>query len=102
MNERLHFKKNSVHEGSQQSPDSLLWRIGNSRQSIFKTVLKTFGLKHPQFVVLVKAGRLTRKGDLVSQMAIRQIARLDPETNSQNAKNKDSDELFQKLTFESK
>lgn len=83
MGERFSFKKMSVHEGPKQSPGFLLWHISTSWRSSIEAVLKTFGLTHPQFVVLAATGWLTRNGELVTQGAVGKMAGLDPNTNSQ-------------------
>jgi hypothetical protein len=79
----LNFKKISVHEGSKQSPGFLLWHISTSWRSSVETVLKAFGLTHPQFVVLATTGWLTSNGELATQAAIGKMAGLDPNTASQ-------------------
>lgn len=83
MSERPNFKKISVHEGPKQSPGFLLWHISTSWRSSIETVLKTFGLTHPQFVVLATTGWLTKNGELTNQAAIGKMAGLDPNTTSQ-------------------
>lgn len=96
MSERLHFKKISVHEGPKQSPGFLLWHISTSWRSSIEAVLKTFGLTHPQFVVLATTGWLTRNGDFVSQVAIGRMAGLDPNTNSQILKGLEQKSLIKR------
>lgn len=83
MSERPNFKEISIHEGPKQSPGFLLWHISTSWRSSLEAILKTFGLTHPQFVVLATTGWLTRNGDFVSQVVIGRMAGLDPNTNSQ-------------------
>lgn len=83
MSERPNFKKISVHEGPKQSPGFLLWHISTSWRSSIEAALKTFGLTHPQFVVLATTGWLTRNGELATQAAIGKMAGLDPNTTSQ-------------------
>ncbi len=83
MNERPNFKEISVHEGPKQSPGFLLWHVSTSWRSSLEAVLKTFGLTHPQFVVLASTGWLTRNGELATQVAIGKLAGLDPNTISQ-------------------
>ncbi|HEV8052629.1 MAG TPA: MarR family transcriptional regulator [Parachlamydiaceae bacterium] len=83
MTERPNFKKVSVHEGPKQSPGFLLWHVSTSWRSAIETVLKAFGLTHPQFVVLATTGWLTRNGELATQAAIGRMAGLDPNTTSQ-------------------
>ena len=83
MSEGLNFKKISIHEGPKQSPGFLLWHISTSWRSSIEAVLKTFGLTHPQFVVLATTGWLTRNGELTTQIAIGKLAGLDPNTTSQ-------------------
>ena len=83
MSERPNFKKISVHEGPKQSPGFLLWHISTSWRSSIEAVLKTFGLTHPQFVVLATTGWLTKNGELTNQAAIGKMAGLDPNTTSQ-------------------
>jgi DNA-binding MarR family transcriptional regulator len=83
VSERPNFKEISIHEGPKQSPGFLLWHISTSWRSAIEAVLKTFGLTHPQFVVLATTGWLTRNRDLTTQAAIGKMAGLDPNTNSQ-------------------
>jgi DNA-binding MarR family transcriptional regulator len=83
MNERPNFKEISIHESPKQSPGFLLWHISTSWRSSIEAVLKTFGLTHPQFVVLATTGWLTRNGELTTQVAIGKLAGLDPNTTSQ-------------------
>lgn len=96
MSERFNFKKISVHEGPKQSPGFLLWHISTSWRSSIEAVLKTFGLTHPQFVVLATTGWLTRNGDFVSQVAIGRMAGLDPNTNSQILKGLEQKSLIKR------
>lgn len=90
------FKKISVHEGPKQSPGFLLWHISTSWRSAVEAVLKTFGLTHPQFVVLATTGWLTRNGDLITQVATGKMAGLDPNTNSQIIKGLEKKNLIQR------
>lgn len=83
MHEKIEFKKISIHEGPKQSPGFLLWHISTSWRSSIESVLKALGLTHPQFVVLATTGWLTRKGELITQVAIGKMAGLDPNTTSQ-------------------
>lgn len=83
MNKQLDFEKISVHEGPKQSPGFLLWHISTTWRSAIEEVLKTWGLTHPQFVVLATTGWLTRHGDRITQITIGNMAGLDPNTNSQ-------------------
>src|SRR3990167_2798302 len=96
MSENLNFKKISVHEGPKQSPGFLLWHISTSWRSRIETVLKTFGLTHPQFVVLATIGWLTKTGDSVTQIAIGKMAGLDPNTTSQILKGLEIKELIKR------
>src|SRR5579863_8953745 len=83
MSERPNFKEISIHEGPKQSPGFLLWHISTSWRSSIEAVLKTFGLTHPQFVILATTGWLTRNGEPATQVAIGKMAGLDPNTTSQ-------------------
>lgn len=83
MSKRCDFSHISMHEGPKQSPGFLLWHISTAWRKSIESTLKPFGLTHPQFVVLAATGWLTRKGELVSQVAIGTMAGLDPNTNSQ-------------------
>lgn len=96
MTERSNFKEISIHEGPKQSPGFLLWHISTSWRSAIETVLKTFGLTHPQFVVLATTGWLTRNGDLTTQAAIGKMAGLDPNTASQIIKGLEQKELIKR------
>lgn len=83
MKKKANFKEISTHEGPQQSPGFLLWHISTSWRSHIETILKTFSLTHPQFVILATTGWLTRNGDLITQVSIGKMAGLDPNTTSQ-------------------
>lgn len=83
MNERPNVKEISIHEGPKQSPGFLLWHISTSWRSSIEAVLKTFGITHPQFVILATTGWLTRNAELTTQAAIGRMAGLDPNTTSQ-------------------
>lgn len=96
MSAKLNFKKISIHEGPKQSPGFLLWHISTSWRSRIEAVLKTFGLTHPQFVVLAATGWLTRNGDFVSQAVIGRAAGLDPNTNSQILKGLENKSLIKR------
>lgn len=97
MSERPNFKKISVHEGPKQSPGFLLWHVSTSWRSSIEAALKTFGLTHPQFVVLATTGWLTRNGDPVTQVAIGKMAGLDPNTNSQIIKGLEQKDLIKRV-----
>lgn len=97
MNEKPNFKKISIHKGPKQSPGFLLWHISTSWRSSVETVLKTFGLTHPQFVVLATTGWLTRSGDPINQATIGKMAGLDPNTNSQILKGLEKKELIKRI-----
>ncbi len=96
MSERTNFKKISVHEGPKQSPGFLLWHISTSWRSSIETILKIFGLTHPQFVVLAATGWLTRNGDNITQVVIGKMASLDPNTNSQILKGLEQKNLIKR------
>ena len=90
MSEQVNFKKISIHSGPKQSSGFLLWHVSTSWRSSIENILKTFGLTHPQFVVLATTGWLTRNGDSVTQVMIGKMAGLDPNTNSQIIKGLES------------
>ena len=96
MSERPNFKEISVYEGPKQSPGFLLWHISTSWRSSIEIILKTFGLTHPQFVILATTGWLTRNGDLTTQAAIGKMAGLDPNTTSQIIKGLEQKELIRR------
>ena len=96
MSERPNFKEISIHEGPKQSLGFLLWHISTSWRSSIEAVLKTFGLTHPQFVILATTGWLTRNGDSVTQVAVGKMAGLDPNTNSQIIKGLEQKELIKR------
>src|ERR1700733_12340966 len=97
MSETLNFEKISVHDTPKQSPGFLLWHISISWRSSIESVLKGLGLTHPQFVVLVTVGWLTKNGDLITQVAIGKMAALDPNTNSQIIKGLEQKQLIQRV-----
>lgn len=97
MNERVNFKKISIHEGPKQSPGFLLWHISTSWRNAIETILKNFELTHPQFVVLATTGRLTRNGELATQAAIGKLAALDPNTTSQVLKGLEQKKLIERI-----
>jgi len=98
MGDPLNFKKISVHEGPKQSPGFLLWHISTSWRSSIESVLKTFGLTHPQFVILATTGWLTRNGAFATQAAIGKMAGLDPNTTSQIIKGLEKKDLIKRET----
>lgn len=73
----------SVHDAPEKSPGFLLWHISTTWRRSIEIALTTFGLTHPQFVVLATLGWLSRNSDQVTQIAIGTMAGLDPNTNSQ-------------------
>ncbi len=83
MSKKLNFKKISIHTGPKQSPGFLLWHVSTSWRYSIETILKTFKLTHPQFVVLATTGWLTKNGELATQIMIGKMAGLDPNTTSQ-------------------
>jgi DNA-binding MarR family transcriptional regulator len=97
MSIRPDFKKISIHSGPKQSPGFLLWHVSTSWRSSIEAVLKTFGLTHPQFVVLATTGWLTKNGDFATQVMIGKIAGLDPNTNSQVIKGLEKKEFIVKI-----
>jgi DNA-binding MarR family transcriptional regulator len=97
MSDGLNFNKISAHQGPKQSPGFLLWHISTSWRSSVETVLKTFSLTHPQFVVLATTGWLTRNGELATQAAIGKLAGLDPNTASQILKGLEQKELIERM-----
>lgn len=88
--------KITLYEGPKQSPGFLLWHVSTSWRSSIEAVLKTFGLTHPQFVILAATGWLTRKGDSTTQAAIGKMAGLDPNTTSQIIKGLEAKELIKR------
>lgn len=96
MSKQPNFKEISVYEGPKQSPGFLLWHISTSWRSSLEIVLKTFGLTHPQFVILATTGWLVRNGDLTTQAAIGKMAGLDPNTTSQIIKGLEQKELIKR------
>lgn len=95
MSERPNFKEINIHEGSKQSTGFLLWHISTSWRTSIESVLKTFDLTHPQFVVLATKGWLTRNRELTTQ-AIGKLAQLDPNTSSQIIKGLEQKELIKR------
>lgn len=77
------FKKISVHEGPEDSPGFLLWRVSTAWRREIEAVLKPLELTHPQFVVLASTAWLTKESGRVSQAEIGRQAGLDPNTTSQ-------------------
>lgn len=96
MSGRPDFKKISIHSGPKQSPGFLLWHVSTSWRSSIEAVLKTFGLTHPQFVVLATTGWLTKNGDFATQVMIGKMAGLDPNTNSQVIKGLEEKEFIER------
>jgi len=97
MNERVNFKKISIHEGPKQSPGFLLWHISTSWRSAIEAILKNFELTHPQFVVLATTGWLTRNGELATQATIGKLAALDPNTTSQVLKGLEQKKMIERI-----
>lgn len=83
MVKKIDFTGLSVHEGPEDSPGYLLWRVSVRWRRAIETVLKPLGLTHPQFVILATIGWLTRAGGMASQAEIGRHAGLDPNTTSQ-------------------
>jgi DNA-binding MarR family transcriptional regulator len=83
MSKKLHFETISVHDTPKQSPGFLLWSVSTSWRASIEALLKTFGLTHPQFVVLATTGWLTKEGASATQAAIGRMAALDRNTISQ-------------------
>ncbi len=83
MSKSFDFENLSVHEGPNQSPGFLLWRVSNLWRRSIEDILKAIGLTHPQFVVLATTAWLTKNGESTSQTAIGQMANIDPNTISQ-------------------
>ena len=79
----MNFNKISRFEKPEESIGFLIWRISTAWRTSLELVLKPLSLTHPQFVMLAVLGWMTRKGDLVSQAAVAQMAGLDPNTASQ-------------------
>ena len=79
----IDFRHLSVHEGPEDSPGFLLWRINMHWRTAIEGVLKPLGLTHPQFVVLATTGWLTRDKKPISQIDIARQAGIDPNTTSQ-------------------
>ena len=96
MNETVDFKQISVHEGPEQSPGFLLWRISTSWRTSIEAVLKTLGLTHPQFVILAATGWLTMESKSTNQVTIGKMAGLDPNTTSQIIKGLEEKELIKR------
>ena len=82
MNKNSNFKEINVHDTPDHSPGFLLWQISTAWRGSIELMLKSMNLTHPQFVILVALGWLTRKGDRVTQAAIGKMAGLDPNTVS--------------------
>ena len=83
MNKEVNLKKISRFKTPEESPGYLLWRVSTLWRGTIEAVLKPLNLTHPQFVVLVSLGWLTREGDKVSQADVGKAAGLDPNTTSQ-------------------
>ncbi len=93
----MNIEELTVHDTPKQSPGFLLWHISTSWRRLIESILKPLGLTHPQFVVLATTGWLTRKGDLVTQIAIGKLAGLDPNTNSQIIKGLEKKGLIKRI-----
>lgn len=98
MSKKIEFKHISIHEGPEQSPGYLLWRISTSWRSSIENTLKSLSLTHPQFVVLATLGWLTRNGDKVNQLTVGNLAGLDPNTTSQILRGLEKKKLIQRQT----
>ena len=79
----IDFQKMTVYEGPKDSPGYLLWTVFMQWRTAIEAVLKPLDLTHPQFVVLVTTGWLTKKGEVTTQAAVARQAELDPNTTSQ-------------------
>lgn len=96
MGEKVDFEEISLHKTPKTSPGYLLWHVSTTWRTSIESVLRVFGLTHPQFVVLATAGWLTRNGECVTQVAIGRIAGLDPNTNSQIIKGLEQKKLIKR------
>jgi DNA-binding MarR family transcriptional regulator len=90
----IDFEAISIYKGPRQSPGFLLWHISTAWRSSIETILKTMGLTHPQFVILAAIGWLTKHKEQVTQIAIGNMAGLDPNTTSQVLKGLEHKELI--------
>lgn len=86
----------SIYKGPKQSPGFLLWRVSTSWRGRIEAVLKTYGLTHPQFVILAATGWLTKDGKLTTQALIGKLVGLDPNTTSQVIKGLEQKELIKR------
>ena len=77
------FSKITKNKTPEESPGFLLWRVSTSWRRKIEEVLKPLDLTHPQFVILITTGWLTRNGEKVTQAEIGRQAGLDPNTTSQ-------------------
>lgn len=90
----MRFEEVSIYEGPQRSPGFLLWQISTAWRRSIETVLKTWGLTHPQFVVLATIAWLTKDRPFTTQAAIGKMAGLDPNTLSQVIKGLEKKKLI--------
>lgn len=77
------IKKLTLYNTPEYSPGFLLWHVSTKWRSHIESVLKSFSLTHPQFVVMASLGWLTQDGKRVTQADIGKMAGLDPNTISQ-------------------
>ncbi len=73
----------SAFAGPEQSPGFLLWQVSTQWRRQIETSLGTLGLTHPQFVLLVSLGWLTRDQVVVSQVELARHCRMDITMTSQ-------------------
>ncbi len=83
MNSKIDIRQLSTHNGPEESPGFLLWRVSTSWRTAIEAVLKPLKLTHPQFVVLATLSWLTKDGERVTQASVGKLAGLDPNTVSQ-------------------
>lgn len=95
---KVNFEKISVHDVPENSPGFLLWHISTSWRSFIESVLKPLGLTHPQFVILATTGWLTKEGESTTQIAISNMAGLDPNTTSQIIKGLEKKDLIKRTS----
>lgn len=93
----VNFKKISQFEGPKESLGFLMWQVSTKWRSFLEKSLKPLNLTHPQFVVLASIGWLTKEGHNTHQVAVGQMAQLDPNTISQILKGLEKKNLIKRI-----
>ena len=80
---KIKWEEISHFEGPEQSPGFLLWQVSAEWRRQIEMALATIELTHPQFVLLVSLGWLTRKNADITQVELARHCNTDITMTSQ-------------------